>query len=164
MPTGWLHISHHRPSLRSRLSNDSIERRRRRHSERPHTARSNRLLDDPPPISASLSRLAGPPRVSLPDARAASALDVRSVWPDGREEDCQQKAEDARPEKVDAGMTTQCHQVIRDGIRVKEVVDSPRNEANACDHRREAEDPTQNVHEAQMASHSLSTGIPHLVG
>ena len=21
MPTGWLHISHHRPSLRSRLSN-----------------------------------------------------------------------------------------------------------------------------------------------
>jgi len=89
--------------------NGPVERRRRAHSPQPrtnHAGRSNRLLDDRRRASSPLARFAGPPGMSALEIRAAGVGDIRSIWPDGEKEDRQEKAEDPRTEKVDAGMAT----------------------------------------------------------
>src|SRR6266850_8155117 len=98
-----------RSETRSRPPNGPVERRRRARSPEPrtnHAGRSNRLLDDRRPASSPLARFAGPPGMWALEIRAAGAGDVRSIWPDGEKEDCHEKAEDPRTEKVDAGIAT----------------------------------------------------------
>src|SRR5215472_9160813 len=131
-------------------SNGPVERRRRAHPPQPPSSdvgRSNRMLDDPRLPNAPSSRFAGPPSMSALAVCAVGARDVRSIRPDGEEEDRQKKAEHPRTQKVDAGMATEGDQVVGGGVRVKEIVDRPCGEADGSDDRREAEDPGQNVQE-----------------